>query len=183
MPDSSPKSSHTVDRSRLDPILGPIVRAHGAEVVDVELRTERNGWILRVSVEKLGSAANKASTKAAAVDLDTCANIARELSPALDVVDVVPHRYNLEVGSPGVERILRTRADFDRFCGEKAKLKLRAAQRGQKVLVGNLGPVKGESVDVSADGFNYEIPLSDIEWAHLVFDFGPAPPPSKRKKK
>lgn len=183
MPDSSPKSSNAVDRSRLDPILGPIVRAHGAEVVDVELRTERNGWILRVSVEKLGSAANKASTKAAAVDLDTCANIARELSPALDVVDVVPHRYNLEVGSPGVERVLRTRADFDRFSGEKAKLKLRVAQRGQKVLVGNLGPVKGETVDVSADGFNYEIPLSDIEWAHLVFDFGPAPPPSKRKKK
>ena len=114
MPDSSPKSSPTfVDRSRLDPVLEPIVRAHGAEVVDVELRTERNGWILRVSVEKLGSMEKKASTKDAAVDLEACANIARELSPALDVLDLVKHRYNLEVGSPGVERSLRTRTDAE----------------------------------------------------------------------
>jgi len=184
MPDSSPKSSPTfVDRSRLDPVLEPIVRAHGAEVVDVELRTERNGWILRVSVEKLGSMEKKASTKDAAVDLEACANIARELSPALDVLDLVKHRYNLEVGSPGVERSLRTRADFDRFAGGKAKLKLKVAQRGQKVLVGALGALRGDVVPVDCDGHVYEVPLSDIEWAHLVFDFGPAPPPSKRKKK
>ncbi len=184
MPDSTPKSSPTfVDRSRLDPVLEPIVRALGAEVVDVELKTEHSGWILRVSVEKLGSAEKKSSTKDAAVDLEICANIARELSPALDVVDLVKHRYHLEVGSPGIERSLRTRADFDRFAGEKAKLKLKVAQRGQKVLVGALGALQGDRVTVDADGHAYEIPLSDIEWAHLVFDFGPAPPPSKRKKK
>ena len=50
-------------------------------------------------------------------------------------------------------------------------------------LVGALGALRGDVVPVDCDGHVYEVPLSDIEWAHLVFDFGPAPPPSKRKKK
>lgn len=184
MPDSSPKSSNAVDRSRLDPILGPIVRAHGAEVVDVELRTERNGWILRVSVEKLGSAANKASTKAAAVDLDTCANIARELSPALDVVDVVPHRYNLEVGSPGVERPLRSAAEFARFQGKRAKVVLRkATPDGQKALKGEIVEVAGTTVSLRADDKVQTFDEADVDRAHLVFDFGHKTPGARPEKR
>ena len=80
MPDTAPRTVPFVDRSRLDPVLDPIVHAHGAEIVDVELKSERSGWILRISVEKLGSAAQKASTKAAAVDLEVCAKISREPS-------------------------------------------------------------------------------------------------------
>jgi ribosome maturation factor RimP len=191
MSDLSPKSGPRsgplpFDRGRLEVVAAPILRAHGAELVDVEFKSEPQGWVLRVYVEKLGSAAAMADTKAAAVDLDLCANVARELSPALDVADLIPHRYHLEVSSPGIERPLRKAQDFVRFAGLKAKLKLQNAVRGQKVLVGILGPLKGELLALQDGGASYEIPLGDITSARLVFEFGPAPKPGgkpgKKKK-
>lgn len=174
----APKSSPTlIDRERLVAVVDPIVRAHGAELVDLELKND-SGWVLRVYVEKLGSAAAKLSTKEAAVDLELCASISRDLSPALDVADPIPHRYSLEVGSPGIERPLRKAADFERFAGQKAKLKLRNAVSGQKVLTGTLGPVR-EGVLALEDGSrSYPIPLDDVVSARLVFEFGPKSRPA-----
>jgi len=176
-----------IDRERLQAVIEPVVSAHGAELCDFELKNE-NGWVLRIYVERLGALANKLSTKDAAIDLDRCSSIARDLSPALDVADPIPYRYHLEVGSPGVERPLRKADDYVRFCGEKAKLKLRSGVAGQKVLVGKLG-----SLDATAgiltleDGAkSYPVPLEDVVSARLVFEFGPAPKPvinNARKKK
>src|SRR5512138_3387681 len=103
----APRSTPFVDRERLSAVIEPVVRAHGAELVDLELKNEA-GWILRVFVEKLGASAENLSTKDAAINLELCSSIARDLSPALDVADPIPHRYHLEVSSPGVERPLRT---------------------------------------------------------------------------
>lgn len=183
----SPRSSlaaTNVDRERLDAVIEPVVRAHGAELVDVELKNE-TGWVLRVYVEKLGAAETRMSTKDAAVNLELCSNIARDLSPALDVADPIPHRYNLEVSSPGVERPLKKDADFLRFAGEKAKVKLKNAVAGQKVLVGTLGSLEGGVVTLVDGERSYPVPTADIVSARLVFEFGPAsrPPTSGGKKK
>jgi ribosome maturation factor RimP len=180
----APKSTPMIDRARLQAVIDPIVSAHGAELCDFELKNE-NGWVLRIYVERLGSLANKLSTKAAAIDLDLCSNIARDLSPALDVADPIPYRYHLEVGSPGVERPLRKTEDFVRFAGEKAKLKLRAGVAGQKVLVGKLGAVDGNVLTLEDGPKSYPVPLDDVVSARLVFEFGPAPKPvtSAKKKK
>ncbi|MBK6694264.1 MAG: ribosome maturation factor RimP [Myxococcales bacterium] len=169
----------TLDRARLDPVLAPIARAHGAEVMDVEFKSEPSGWVLRIFVEKFGSAERKASTREAAVDLDTCSKIARDLSPALDVVEVVAHRYHLEVSTPGVERPLRTEADFSRFAGEKAKVKLERAVQGQKVLVGILGETKGGSVTLVDGPRSYEFLVADVTSARLVFEFPKSEKPGK----
>jgi ribosome maturation factor RimP len=182
----APKSSPLVDRARLLAIIEPVVRSHGAEVNDVELKNE-GGWILRVYVEKLGAEANRMSTKDAAVDLTLCSSIARDLSPALDVADPIPHRYSLEVSSPGIERPLRREQDFVRFSGEKAKLKLTKSVQGQKVLVGTLGKVEGGVLSFHVDAAQYEIPLEDVASARLVFEFGsqrhPKPGGPKKKRK
>jgi len=186
----SPKNAHLVndvatpppsrtpgfDRDRLKAVIEPVVRAHGAELCDFELKNE-NGWVLRIYVEKLGAAEKKLSTKDAAIDLDLCTHIARDLSPALDVADPIPGRYHLEVGSPGVERPLKCEADFVRFAGEKAKLKLRSGVGGQKVIVGKLGAVQGGAVAVEDGAKTYAVPLDDVVAARLVFEFGPAPKP------
>ena len=179
-----PKSTPTVNRERLSAVIDPVVRAHGAELVDIELKTEA-GWVLRVFVERLGAAAERMSTKQAAIDLDLCSLIARDLSPALDVADPIPHRYHLEVSSPGVERVLKKEEDFVRFAGEKAKLKLKSAVSNQKVVVGKLGPVHEGSVEVLDGHRTYNIPLSEVLSARLVFEFGPPsrPPSSGGKKK
>lgn len=179
-------STPLIDRERLSAVIDPIVRAHGAELVDFELKNE-SGWVLRVYVEKLGAAAERMSTKQAAIDLELCSSIARDLSPVLDVADPIPHRYHLEVSSPGVERPLKKLADYVRFAGEKAKLKLKNAVAGQKVLVGTLGSVKEGALDLLDGDRRYTVSLDDVVSARLVFEFGsPSRPPSsggKRKRK
>ena len=173
--------SQNVDRDRLNAVIEPVVRAHGAELVDVELKNE-SGWVLRVYVEKLGASAEKMSTKQAAIDLELCSDIARDLSPALDVADPIPQRYNLEVSSPGVERPLKKAADFVRFAGEKAKLRLRNAVEGQKVLVGVLGPFDGGTLAVTEGSKTWNVPIEDVVSAHLVFELAPTPKKGGKKK-
>jgi ribosome maturation factor RimP len=180
-----PTSALGIDLERLATVVEPLARAHGAEIVDYDWKREPGGWILRVYVEKLGSAEGNLPTEQASVDLGLCAKVARDLSPALDVADFIPHRYHLEVSSPGVERPLRRKRDYVRFEGKKAKLRLvRATPSGQKVLTGMLGPVSGERVRVTecgGDARAHDIALDDIGSAHLVFEFGPTPKPGKKK--
>ena len=178
---SSQSALRGLDRSRLEAVIAPVVRAHGAEVVDFEFKSEPGGWVLRVFVEKLGSAEARLPTEKAGVDLELCAKVARDLSPALDVADLVGHRYHLEVSTPGIERPLRSAADYARFQGKKAKLRLKVAVAGQKVLTGVLGPLDGGVVALDVGAARHTIDLGDIASAHLVFDFGPAPKPGKKK--
>ncbi len=163
---------HGTDRAALERVVEPIARAHGAEVVDMELKPDRGAWVLRIYVEKAGAAENNLSTRDAAVDLELCANVSRDLSPALDVADLIAHTYRLEVSSPGVERTLRNEKDFARFAGQKAKLKLREAVDGQRVLVGALDGVSEGKVRVALGNQTREVPLSSVESARLVFEFG-----------
>ncbi|HZU82051.1 MAG TPA: ribosome maturation factor RimP, partial [Polyangiaceae bacterium] len=116
--------------------------------------------------------ARSLSTRDAAVDLELCASIARDLSPALDVADLIEHAYHLEVSSPGVERPLRSARDYVRFAGQPARLKLREAIAGQRVLVGKLGGMADGHVCITAGQDSYEVPLSRVESARLVFEFG-----------
>ncbi len=176
---NSPRDHHGIDRAALLRVVEPVVHAHGAEVVDLELKPGRGGWILRVFVEKKGAAVQALSTREAAVSLELCANVSRDLSPALDVVDLIPYAYQLEVSSPGVERPLREEREFIRFKGHKAKLKRRADadggeadEGGGRVIVGVLDGVADGKVRVIEGKRNLEVSLSSIESAHLVFEFG-----------
>lgn len=161
---------HGVDREAIVRVVDPVLRAHGAELVDLELKPDRGGWVLRVFVEKAGSAADRLSTRDAAVDLELCADVSRDLSPALDVVDLIPHAYHLEVGSPGVERPLRGAQDFVRFQGQKAKLRLREPVGGQRVIIGVIEGATEEKVCLSDGSRTQDVPLAIVERAHLVFE-------------
>lgn len=165
----------SVNRDALVRVVEPVVHAHGAELVDLELKTDRGGWVLRVYVEKAGAAAQALSTRAAAVDLELCADVSRDLSPALDVVDLIPQAYSLEVSSPGIERPLRGAADFTRFAGQKAKLRLRDPVGGQRVIVGILQGVADGKVQVSESGRTHQVPLTSIDRARLVFELSAQP--------
>ena len=179
---ASTRNSGGIDRKKLDEIVDPVAHAHGAEIQDVEFKTERGGWVLRLFVEKLGADAERMSTEQAAVDLELCSNVAHDVGTALDVADIIPHAYNLEVSSPGVERPLRDERDYVRFTGKKAKLRLTSPVKGQKVIVGLLSGVKDGKLSVK-DGphSTCEVPLADIESGRLVFEFGPAQRPSEKR--
>jgi ribosome maturation factor RimP len=177
---SQRSSQHALDRAALDRVLEPVVHAHGAELVDIEFRPEHGGWVLRVFVEKAGAAEQGLSTRDAAVNLELCANVSRDLSPALDVADLIPHAYQLEVSSPGIERPLRTERDFTRFAGHKVRIKRRlegpsdaaGAPGADRIVVGQLDGMDSGRVRVSDGKRTHEIPFSSIEAARLVFEFG-----------
>jgi ribosome maturation factor RimP len=152
----------------------PVLAAHGVELVELVLRREQGGWILRVMVERAGS-----TEPSGGVSVDLCAGISRDISAALDVSDPISHAYTLEVSSPGVERSLRSRQDFERFAGKLAKVVLsRPLGDGQTALRGTLQGVREEQVLVDQGSGPVAVPLGCIKAAHLVFEF-----PSQPKKK
>ena len=165
---AQPKTS-PIDMTRVRAVIEPIARAHGADLVSVELKNE-SGWVLRVFIEKSGTES---------ADLELCANVSRDLSPALDVADLISQRYSLEVSSPGLERPLFGEADFVRFAGRKAKIKLRHdSANTQKVFIGELGSIADGKLAVVEGTRTHQVPVADIEKARLVFEITKG---SKRK--
>ena len=118
------------------------------------------------------------------VTLEVCSKVSRDLSTALDVLELIDGNYRLEVGSPGLERRLYTLADYRRFNGRLAKLKLASAIAGQYVLLGNLGGVDAEDrVLIVTDGVEHAVKLEDVRSGQLAIDWqemGFSPTPRQR---
>jgi ribosome maturation factor RimP len=141
---------------------------YGLEIFDVQFRREGAGMVLRVLIDRPGPAA----TAADSVSVEDCANVSRELSAILDVEDLVPSAYTLEVSSPGLDRPLRRAEDYRRFAGRRAKLVMREAIDGQKYFKGTLGGMEENNVLIDAeDGRRHRVPVGVITRANLEVDF------------
>jgi ribosome maturation factor RimP len=174
----APEIKAGVDLPRVRAAIAPALSAHGVVLVDVEWLTERTGWVLRVTLEREGSL-----DQGGGVTLDDCAEVSRAVSALLDVEDFIHHHYHLEVSSPGVDRPLRTPAEFARFVGQTAKVKLsRPAPDGQRVLRGHLDPAPEGRVAVIVDGNRIEVPFADVGEANLVLELGAQPKGPTKKK-
>src|SRR3954463_585965 len=112
-----------------------VAGSYGLEVFDVQFRREAAGMVLRVQIDRPGPAA----TAEDSVSVEDCANVSRDLSAVLDVEDVVPTAYTLEVSSPGLDRPLRGLDDYRRFAGRRVKVVVREAVEGQGFFKGRLG--------------------------------------------
>src|SRR5918911_1730366 len=88
-----------------------VAGGYGLEIFDVQLRREAAGMVLRVQIDRPGPAA----TAQESVSIEDCAQVSRDLSAILDVEDVVPGAYTLEVSSPGLDRPLKRVDDYRRF--------------------------------------------------------------------
>jgi ribosome maturation factor RimP len=149
-----------------------VAKPLGLDVFDVQFRRESNGMVLRVQIDRPGPAA----TAADSVSVDDCADVSRELSVILDAEDVVPGAYVLEVSSPGLDRPLRSAADFVRFAGRRAKIVMREPVDGQRFFRGRLGGVEGSLVVIEGeDGRRHDVPLAVITRAHLEVEFRARP--------
>lgn len=170
-----------VDMTAVEAVVLPILRAHGVELVEITFKTEHGVWVLRVTVER-----PDALEPGFGLTLDLLAEISRDLSSALDVAELIAQRYNLEVSSPGLDRPLRSLADYRRFAGKLAKVYLsQPAPDGQRVLRGVLVGADDERVTVEVDGRPITVPFADVSRGHLVFEMGgrPKPRPKGSKKK
>ena len=147
-------------RQQVEQLAEALVVSEGMELVDLEFRREGRRWMLRLFIDKDGG-----------VTLDDCASISRELGDLLDVKDVVPQSYVLEVSSPGLDRRLRKKEHFSRFAGQKVRLRLIAPIDGRKNIVGELEGLEDEKVIVAAPEGRYSIAMKEIAKANLIYEF------------
>ena len=92
--------------AEVERLIEPVLAEKLLELVEVQFRQEPIGWVLRVIIYKQGG-----------TSVDDCATVSRELSHLLDVEDLIPQKYHLEVSSPGLDRPLKTEKDFLRNKG------------------------------------------------------------------
>lgn len=129
----------------------------GLELVEVQFRREGHGWVLRVFIDSEQG-----------ITIDHCADVSREISAYLDVEDLIDHQYNLEVSSPGLERPLKSLADFERYMGKKARVKLREPIDGQKVQIGIIEQVIDNEIELELeDGKKVRFSFDSINKARL----------------
>jgi len=138
----------------------PVLEELGLELVEVQYRREQNGWILRLIIDKQEG-----------VTLDDCAVVSREISQLLDIEDFIDQAYNLEVTSPGLDRPLKSLADFERFVGRKAKVKTTEPIAGKHVFIGTINRTAGETVVLGVDAEEVTILFSQVAKARLEVEF------------
>ena len=135
----------------------PLCSSEGLELIQVEYQRESAGRILRLYVDKPDG-----------IKLEDCVGVSRQMSDILDVnlPDVGP--YSLEVTSPGPERPLAKKEDFDKFKGNRAKLKTYQPINGRKNFTGVLLGITGDEVSLQIDEQIITIGFTDISKARLI---------------
>lgn len=126
----------------------------GYEFVDLEV--SQRGKFLRLFIDKPGG-----------INVDDCAFVSNHLTRLL-AVELDFDYDRLEVSSPGLDRVLKKEADFVRFSGERAQIKMRMAIAGRKNFAGVLHGVKDGAVQLDVDGVMMSLNVVDIDKARLV---------------
>ena len=140
-------------------VVEPILESQGLELVDLEYQRESQGWVLRIYLDREGG-----------VSLDDCAGISHEVGAVLEVKDLIPSSYTLEVSSPGLTRPLKKPEDFNKFRNQMVKIKLYEPLDGRRNFKGTLLGLEGDRVRVEAEQQVYELPLQRIAKANLEID-------------
>jgi len=137
-----------------------IVSSEGLELVHIDYRRQGRGFLLRVDIDKEGG-----------VTLDDCQNISQQVSAFLDVEDVIPAEYELQVSSPGLDRKFYKQSDYQKFLGRLVRVQTSRAVRGVHVIVGRLKEFNGDTIVVSDPAVkkdpDYRIPLADVKETRL----------------
>lgn len=152
-------------------ITEPMVMHHGLEIFDIEYRRESHGTVLRFFLDREGG-----------VGLDELAPMSRHLGDVLDVHDVVPGAYVLEVSSPGINRRLRQPQHFRRYIGKRVRIRTVAPQGNRRNFLGALEAVEEGGVVLGEDGDSQFIRFDNIAQANYEheFDGGAKVPNHKR---
>jgi ribosome maturation factor RimP len=142
-------------------LVRPLVEAEGFEVVEVAFTRDAGRRVLRVTVDR-----------ADGPDLDSVAELSRVLSRRLDAVDFGSGPYALEVSSPGIERPLKSPAQFVRATGQRAKVKTVAAPGSRPAVhTGVLVQADDEGIVLLAEGRERRVDYGEIASASTVADW------------
>ena len=144
-------------REQLLSLLEPPVGALGYELVDVEFASAGSGGLLRLYIDA-----------PAGITVDDCERVSHRVSEILDVEDPIPGAYTLEVSSPGLDRILRTREHFERFRGSRIRVQLSLPIEGRRRYTGTLTSVTEDAIEMEVDGEPVQLERTRIQKARVV---------------
>lgn len=154
---------------RVRELIEPALVSAGFELVDVEASAR----LLRVTVDRPGG-----------IDLEAVSAASQVVSELLDRHDPVPgDRYTLEVSSPGLERRLRTPEHFRRFVDSTVAVRTAAGVEGERRILGRLASADDQGIVVAAAEGDRHLTYDQIDRAHTVFEWGPAPKPGRPRGK
>jgi ribosome maturation factor RimP len=139
-----------------------VTSARGFELTDVEMKRDRGGHLVRIYVDREGG-----------IGLEELQSVSEEVSTILDVEDAVPTSYTLEVSSPGLDRPLRSEADYRRFVGKLVKLSTYEPVEGRRHWTGRLLSLEEGVVSLSLEKEKVvaRVPLAKVAHARLEVEF------------
>lgn len=147
-------SSNTTAKVR--EIVMPVCSEMGLSLWDVTFEKEGADWFLKVLIEK----------EDGSLDINECEAFSRKIDPLIDEADPIDQSYFLEVGSPGIERKLRTPEHFEKYLGEKVYVRLiRPDSEKNRELEGVLTAFEGSAIALDDKKVN----LSDTAFVRLTF--------------
>ena len=145
--------------SLLEELIDPLVVEAGLRLVSVDVERRGKRLVVTVCLDREGG-----------IDVEACAEMSEEISRYLDVENVISESYNLEVESPGLQRVLRKPREFRCFSGREVEIVLRQAFEGRQKIRGKLKVADDEGITVFADGEEITFPYQALKKTKLYFD-------------
>lgn len=156
MPGVDEKTVQVIDQ--IHDLVEPVLQAEGMELIDIEYRREAHGWVLRLFIDQEGG-----------ITVDDCARVSQVVGDLLDVADIIPNPYHLEVSSPGLDRPLRKPEHFQKYIGKIVDVRTTSPILNRRKFKCALVSADPELITLNCDGQLYEISLSLIDRARLCY--------------
>jgi ribosome maturation factor RimP len=138
-------------------LIEPVISALGYELVGVEYLSQGRRSLLRIYIDHTDG-----------INVHDCERVSHQVNGVLDVEDVIRGQYTLEVSSPGLDRPLFTKEQFERYIGSEVNIRLSIAQQGRKKFKGILRGIDDTNVFLNVDEEEISLPFNAIEKANLV---------------
>ncbi|MGL4998449.1 MAG: ribosome maturation factor RimP [Cetobacterium sp.] len=144
---------------KIEKVVLPAIEKREVELVDLEYIQEGGYLYVRVFIER----------PEGDISLEDCKSLSNEIDETIDAL--IPHKFFLEISSPGIERPLKKESDFVRFKGEQIKVSLKHKLNDNKNFEGIIEDFKDETLFLDIKGQTLEIPFKEIKKANIVFNF------------
>jgi len=150
-------------REKIIELVEPAVESEGLELVELECLRMKTRWLVRIFIDREGGAT-----------LEDCTSISHQAGDLLNVHDLPPGPYTLEVSTPGLDRPLTRDKDFEKYRGAKVRIRTREPIDGSRNFVGTLIEVAEQdgrkTVTVDVDGKTVRIERDNIQKANLEYE-------------
>jgi ribosome maturation factor RimP len=147
---------HVERLSKIEEVMQPVLQSHGLELVDLDWRREGRRFVLRFFVDKPGGAR-----------IEDCVRLSHEAGDLLEVSGLIPESYDLEVSSPGLDRLLRSDRELHWARGKTVRCWFREPLQGRTEVRGRLLDVAADRLTIQTEADRVEVPRHVLSKARL----------------